>query len=209
MRLALLVPLCAALVSVPVLRLSAQGEPTEAAASAPAQAEVFDVKFDYPRAGYGDNWLETTVAIDVRPGGRAVSGEFLDRLRATLSLGCEASNPKGEKRTVFYRASAETIAVEGGRVFIRFYLPPEVVKRDRLRGDPTYYVVELDAAGQPQKPAAGAISAKSIPNARNFLDRVTTEAGRTQGVLMPQYLTPFANDPRRPTPTLLRPEVQR
>lgn len=191
--------------------MSAQPAGAPAAAPAAPQVEVSSVKFNYERAGGGDSWLETTIELDVRPGGRQAAGEFLDRVRVALNLGCEATNPKGEKRNTFYRASVEILSVEGGKASVRFFLPPEIVKRDRLRGEPAHYLVELDVGGE-RLPPTQAKTSKSIGNAtalKSFQDKVSAEAAANDGILMPQYFTPFANDPRRPSPTFFRREGQR
>lgn len=194
-------------VSVPPLPVAAQAVPAPAAAEA-VEVEVSAVKFDELRAGR-DTWVEAAVDLAVRPGGRAVSGRFVDRVRVTLNLGAEATNEKGEKSTVFFRASSEAITIEGGRAFFRFYLPPELVKRDKLR--PEFYVVELEVGGR-QLPPARANASSNITSAemlKNFLAKVSSEGGANDGMLMPQHLTPFALDSQRPAPTMLRRESQR
>jgi hypothetical protein len=174
------------------------------------QLAVAGVKFGWARAD-GDNWLEAEVELEVRPGGKAVAGEFVDRVRTTLFLACEATNAKGEARTVFYRSSCEAITLEGGKAQIRFYLPPEVVRRDKLRADVKYYAVDLEAGGEPQPPARGAISPelKSADRVKNFRDKAGSEAAINEGLLVPQHLTPFAQDPQRRAPTVFRREAQR
>ncbi len=174
------------------------------------QVAVAGVKFGWARAD-GDNWLEAEVELEVRPGGKAVAGEFVDRVRTTLVLACEATNAKGEARTVFYRSICEAITLEGGKALIRFYLPPEVVKRDKLRADVKYYAVDLEAGGDPQPPARGAISPelKSADRVKNFRDKAGSEAANNEGLLVPQHLTPFAHDPQRRAPTVFRREAQR
>jgi hypothetical protein len=94
---------------------------------------------------------------------------------------------------------------------VRFYLPPEVVKRDNLRPDVKYYVVELEANGEPQKPVKASASNDftTADSLKNFLNKVSAESGANEGVLMPQYLTPFAADSQRPSSTPLRREIQR
>ncbi len=174
------------------------------------QVAVSGVKFGWARVD-GDTWLEAELEVEVRPGGKAVAGEFVDRVRATLSLACEATNAKGEARTVFYRAGCEAITLEGGKAFFRFYLPPEIVRRDKLRGDVKYYVVDLEAAGEPQPPSRGAVAPelKTGERVKNFRDKAGAEAAANDGLLMPQHLTPFANDPQRRAPTILRREALR
>lgn len=204
-----LVLLSLAFVSVPSLRLSAQPAPA-APAEAAALVEVAAVKFGGARSA-GDNWLEAEVEVNVRPGGRAVSGQFVDRVRLTLSLGVEAADDKGAKRMVFHRSSAEAITLEGGKAFFRFYLPPEVVKRDKLRPDVKYYAVEIEAGGQLQPPVKASASSDfvSAESIKNFLSKVTAESGTNDGVMVPQYLTPFAFDSQRRAPSFVRRESQR
>lgn len=194
------------LVFVSTLRINAQTPNTP-----PAQVEVNTVKFSFVRLG-ADAWLEGDIKLDVKPGGKQVSGEFVDRVKVTLSLGCEATDSKGQKRLVFYRGQMELISLEGGKPgMVRFYLPPEVVKRDNLRPDIKYYVVELEANGEVQKAikASASNDFTTADSLKNFLAKVSTEAGANEGILMPQYLTPFAADSQRPSATPLRRELQR
>ncbi len=178
--------------------------------AAASQVEVASVKFGAARFG-GDNWLEADVELDVKPGGKPVSGEFVNRVRVVLTLGCDAVDSKGAKRLDFYRSTAELISVEGGKTNVRFYLPPEVVKRDKLKTPVDFYVVEVDAAGEPQVPSKESAATKfSSPESRKiFLSRATSESGINEGILMPQYLTPFSFDAQRRSPTFLRRELQR
>lgn len=198
-----------ALVSVTPLQIFAQPAPA-ATAEAAALVEVAAVKFGGARFG-GDSWLEAEVEVNVRPGGRAVSGQFVDRVRLTLSLGAEATDDKGAKRMVFHRSSAEAITLEGGKAFFRFYLPPEVVRRDKLRPDVKYYAVEIEAGGQVQPPVKASASNDftSAESIKNFLSKVGAESGPNEGVLVPQYLTPFAFDTQRRSPSFVRRESQR
>jgi len=189
------------------LQSYAQSGPS--AASVP-QVAVVGVKFGWARLD-GDSWLESEVELEVRPGGKAVAGEFVDRVRTTLSLACEATNAKGEVRTVFYRAACEAITLEGGKAQVRFYLPPEVVRRDKLRADVKFYAVDIEVAGEAQPAARGAVAPelKSGDRLKNFRDKVGAEAAANEGVLLPQHLTPFAHDSQRRAPSVFRREGQR
>ncbi|MBC8008729.1 MAG: hypothetical protein H7067_01370 [Burkholderiales bacterium] len=212
MRFPLLVSLIPVLVFGSSLRVAAQGAPVSTETVSAVQIEVASVKFGSARAdGGGDYWMESIIELNVKPGGRQVSGEFLNRVRVTLNLGCTLGGAGAEKTYSFYKASGEMIAVEGGKAFVRFYLPPEVVKRDKLRGDPEFYLVELEVAGESQKITLNNTS-KGINAAEtlaSFKGKISSEAAANEGVLMPQYLTPFASDSRRPSPTFLRREAQR
>ena len=54
-----------------------------------------------------------------------------------------------ERRLDYYRSEVECVALEPGRADVRFYLPPEIVKRDSLHGDPKYWGVEVTVEGKP------------------------------------------------------------
>lgn len=207
MRVPLVSLLLLGSVSILPLPTFAQGDAPVASASA-AQVQVLAVKSDYVRAPDGQNWLEFAVELDVRPGGRAVSGEFVDRVGVSLGLMTEVG---GDKRKVFYRSQSEFVSMEGGRHVARFYLPPEVVKRDRLRPQVDFYAVNLEVGGRPQ-PASESAASKNFSgpeSVKKFNSHLASEGGPNDGVLMPQYLTPFSGDSRRPSPTYLRREVLR
>jgi hypothetical protein len=170
--------------------------------------EVTTVKFTNVRAPTGSNgtWLETDITLNVR----AVPGnpsQMVSRVRVTLLLGFELPAPTGgERRLEHYRAEAECVALEPGRANVRFYLPPELVKRDQLHGDPKYWGIELAVGGR-TVPAARAAYATSLATAeqrKNFQTRGGTAAAPNEGILQPQFITPFVNEYPRATPSFVR-----
>jgi hypothetical protein len=186
---------------------------TAATVVAPAsnpEVEVSAVKFANLRAPHGSsgNWYEATIALDVRPV-PSTSGRMVARVRVTLTLGFELpAPPGGERRMEFYRAEAECVALETGRSDVRCYLPPELVKRDQLHGDPKYWGVELAAAGR-AIPAGRGSYASSLPAAearKSFQTRAAAGAEINEGLLQPQFLTPFALEYARATPSFVRRE---
>lgn len=181
------------------------------ATAAPAGAEpveVTSVKFTNLRAPNGSpgNWYEATLVLNAKP----VPGspaQMVSRVRVSLLVGFELPGAAGgERRVDHYRAEVECVALEPGRADVRFYLPPEIVKRDQLHGDPKYWGVELAVDGKPI-PAGKAAYASTLATAelrRNFQKRGAAAAAANDGVLLPQYFTPFANDYLRATPTYVR-----
>lgn len=203
-----LLPLLA-LASAP-MTVSAQSSPVPAAGSAEGgdHIEVTGVKFAAARSSLGDTWQEVEVDVVARPGGRAVMGEFVDNVRVILSIGYESGDGAAKKWS-FYRASAEAVGLEGGaKSVFRFYLPPEVLKRDRVpSGDAgKQFVVEFEVGGRPTPPMRGSASAKATNEdaRRNFLSKVAAEGARNEGVLVPQHLSPFALDSQRRSPSIVR-----
>lgn len=172
------------------------------------EVEVTTVKFTNVRAPTGSNgtWLETEITLNVKP----VVGnpsQMVSRVRVSLLLGFELpAMAGGERRLEHFRAEAECPAIEPGRAYIRFYLPPEIVKRDQLHGDPKYWGIELAVAGKsvPAARAAYATALASGEQRKNFQTKAAMAATANDGVLQPQFLTPFVNEYPRATPSFLR-----
>lgn len=208
MKITLFFRLFAIIASVSVFQIqsNAQGAP----AAQPVEAEVVSVKFSAARFG-GDTWLEADVEVEAKPGGKLVSGQFVNRVRVSLSVGMDGTNDKGEKTISFYRSSAEALSLEGGRSNIRFYFPPEIVKRDKLRTPVNFYAAEVEVAGQIQAPSRSSFASgfTSPASLQNFLSKVSAESGANEGLLIPQFLTPFSADPQKRAPTFFRKEALR
>lgn len=173
------------------------------------EVEVTSVRFSNVRAAVG-SWLEATVALNVRPPAGS-PGQMLARVKVALLAGFELpATPGGERRLEHYRSEAECVALEAGRSEVRFYLPPEIVKRDSLRGDPRFWGVELSVGGKPVPAgrAAYAAALASPEQRKNFQTRGGAIAAENDGILLPQYLTPFANEYPRATPSFVRRDVR-
>ncbi len=172
------------------------------------EVEVTTVKFTNVRAPTGSNgtWLETDITLNVRP----VVGnpsQMVSRVRVTLLIGFELPAPAGGERKIeHYRADAECVALEPGRANVRFYLPPELVKRDQLHGDPKYWGIEIAVGGRALTPSRAAYVAAlaTAEQRKNFQTRGGAAAAPNEGVLQPQFLTPFLNEYPRATPSFVR-----
>jgi len=180
------------------------------AQTAPAAAiEVANVKFNSVRSESG-TWYVTEIEVQGRPAAAADNRNFINRVKVTLNLGVFSTKaPQGAKiPDTYYRASAEAVAVEAnGKTVFRFYLPPEVVKRDQITGDLKFYLIELfvDGKALPLTRNHFPASAFSKPEiVESFRSKVSAEAGANDGILLPQYLTPFANAGSPPPPSFIR-----
>lgn len=178
------------------------------------EVEVVGTRFASVRApnGGAGTWFEATVQLTARPA-PGMAGAMVPRVRVALLLGFElpaTAASGGERRLEHYRAEAECVALESGRADVRFYLPPELVKRDQLHGDPKYWGIELTAAGRSVAPGRAAyVAALATPEQRrNFQQRGGAAAAANDGLLQPQYLTPFASEYPRATPSFVRREVR-
>ena len=173
--------------------------------------EVSVSRFGSARApgGATEPWFEAelVLAVNVPPdsGSRAIS-----RVGVALTLGWELlATAGGARRIDYYRAEAECVALETGRANVRFYLPPELVKRDQLRGTPKLWAVDLTVAGR-AIPSAKANQAAALADGsarRAFLSTAAAAAASNVGLLLPQYLTPFAGEYPRATPSFVRRET--
>jgi hypothetical protein len=173
--------------------------------AAPAEVEVSGVKFGNIRQPNSQMmWYEGVIELTTKL--PADGGKFTDRVKVTLNLCTEVAT--GKKQMSFYRASAELVALENGKAEVRFYLPPEVTKRDMLRGDLSakYYFVELSVGGKALPTVKSDVSA-SLPSPtalESFRSKISSEAAANDGILLPQYLTIFAFDSSRPSPSFVR-----
>src|SRR6185436_17409012 len=101
-------------------------------------------------------------------------GQMVSRVKVSLLCAFDLPGLAGaERRLEHYRAEAECVALETGRADIRFYLPPEIVKRDQLHADPKYWGVEILAAGRPivASRAAYAAALATADARKNFQTR--------------------------------------
>jgi len=170
-----------------------------------AAVEVRAVKFGQVRApAGGDSWTEAVVELGITP---AVEGgayaRWADNVRVSLSLGLRTRG--GD--FAFFRASAEAVALEAGRASIRFYLPPEIARREQLGSvEPHAWLVELSVKGKALTPAPGQASAVlATPEAlRSFKDCVARSSTLNDGVLVPQAESPFATAYAGDTPSVVR-----
>jgi hypothetical protein len=199
---------CRALVLVFTLFAAAVSSAfAQTAPAAPAPVEVSTVKFR-PVAG---GWFEAEVEVQAKPGPVPTANRnFVNRVKVTFNLGVfSVKAPQGATvPDTYYRASAEAVAIETtGRTSFRFYLPPEIVKRDQVTGPQKFYLVELSVGGQVLP-----LTKDNVPSTftsaafiDGFRSKVSGEATANDGILLPQYLTPFATGGTN-TPTFIRTE---
>lgn len=175
------------------------------------EVEVSAVRFNAvrPPGGAASQWLEIAVALAVRPPPGS-PGQMVSNVKVTLLCAFESAGP-GEKRTEYYRADAECVALEAGRSDVRFYLPPELIKRDQLRPEPRLWGVEL-MVGEKSIPAGRAAYVASLGSSEQrkaFAEKCLRGYSRNSGQLLPQFLTPFLGEYPRSTPSFVRREAVR
>lgn len=200
----------AAVVAVTLLPFTAVAQNSSSPAG--ADVEVRGVKFANVRPpGGGDAWLEATVEVGVTANPAAgVYGRYADRVQATFLVSLRTR----DNDYTFFRASAEAVTLESGRAAFRFYLPPEILRREQVNSDPFAYAVEIAVGGRPIAPGTNAVSSglrtsdvqRAADLLRAFKDRVAQSAPQNDGVMVPQYLSPLAASYGNDTPAFVRRE---
>lgn len=158
---------------------------------------VQNVRFARDRApGIEGHWLEAAVELRGGPsikGGEGHAARFNSRIEVVFQAAYAVGDPAAA-RYAFYRSRAEIAALaQNQRAFVYFYLPPEVVNRDRLEREPYAWRVALAVDGQPLPNAPEQYSRNlgEPQAAQSFLRRITEDAPKNDGVMLPIYLTPF------------------
>ena len=176
---------------------------------APGEAEIGAMRFKLtrPASGAADAWFEAEVDVDARPAPDSLAG-LLGRVRVMLTLAAEIVTAGAPRRLEFYRASAEAVALKAGHNSVRFYLPSEIVARDAVRGDLRFWSADVAVGGSPSAPSRTRFSAAlgSAESRKNFIQQAMATAAANYGILLPQYLTPFAPDYPTATPAFVRRE---
>lgn len=195
---------------VALLPVSAQQTPATVPGGN-AEIEVTSVKFNTIKVpnSQGSAWYEVEIDLNAKP--TTPAARFLNRVKVTINLATKTPTPGTKPPYEFYRSSAELVAVETGKATVRFYLPPEIVKRDAVRGDPDYWFVDLSVGGTaiPVTRNSTSSSISDKPKLDNFKGKVSSDGGSNDGILVPQYLSPFANDTNRQSSSFVRTEGNR
>lgn len=165
-----------------------------------AQAEravsVESVEFSTVRApGIRDPFYE--VAIELR-GERLTVGNTTVSFHRNVAVRLDLAFVLGRAaRREYYSGGAMLVGLAAGEEkIVYFYLPPEIVERDRLSSSPTGWRVSLavDDRALPHQESAYSDSLRKPETARHFLARIEQESPRNEGLLLPIFLTPFYNE---------------
>lgn len=156
------------------------------------------------QAGGSDPWFEIAITLSVEQGeeSRNANPRFTEELEVSLDFATE-TQPRAETVYQFYGANAVYPTLEVGRRVVRFYLPPEIVKRDRLRGEPYAWRVAVDGAGE-SLATLNSDSLRTNSSLAAYEARVAEGTARTTGILRLQAETPFrdASPADSPNPKL-------
>lgn len=151
------------------------------------------------QAGARDPWYEIAVTLNVERGDpESTNPRFSDEVMLSLDFATE-TEARGMTGYEFYAATAVYPTLEVGRKVARFYLPPEIAKRDRLRGEPFAWRVFVRERGE-ELASLTSQSLDSDSALASYQSRLTAEVSATEGVLRMQVETPFRFASPRDTP---------
>ncbi len=171
------------------------------------RVEVGQVRFSQERApgNTSEYWQEFAIELQTRTG-RENLGRVTDRVTVNAYLGYEHPVAGGKREWEFFRATVELVGLPNGRSVVRFYMPPEILKRDEVQGTPKYWAVELVGEGMEVSPTrrnySVALNNESVLS--QFMDKVVHAGAQNDGLLQPQHLTPFALKYPNDTPTVVQ-----
>ena len=165
--------------------------------SVDAPVKVNQIKFGRENILGLDDWIEIAIELEGgrNPQSESVNPEFVNNINVSLSL-CYKINTGAVRGYHYYQAEAAIISLQRGKKKTGyFYLPPEIIQRDRLNLRPYAYLVELKLNDVPLAVERDNISSNLFDSTQlfNFKARVASDAVKNSGILMPIYHTPFYN----------------
>ena len=171
-----------------------------------AEVSVRAVEFQRVRDAGGNEWWEATVVVNVDGRGRGM-GRFADRVKVGFNVAFQ--RPIEGRPWEFYRAAVVAPSLEAGRQAFRFYLPPTIVRRDRLTNDARYWTVDLAVDGQEVASRADQISTafSSAEAVANFRDQHAQAAPANDGILIPRHLSPWSSNQTDADPVVIQPRA--
>lgn len=164
--------------------------------------EIYEVRFDYLSRSGSEEWMEIAIGVQVekdRSDELRTDDRFVDDLQVGLSLGFE-NRREGQTVFDFYYGAVTLVSLEAGRHTVRFYLPPEIVTRDRYRGEPHSFAIELNR-GERQDDLFLSRALRKESALASFWSRVEEARESNDGILRPQRDSPFFTSYPDSTPT--------
>ena len=180
---------------------------------------VRSVHFDPVKlGGQQSQWIRTQVELhaNFNPEAKAapdteagpkkpINKTWVDKVKVTLTLIFKPIGTTTAAEFSYYRSTATVLTMEVNTDrSVYFYLPGDIVKRDRLKMQPDYYYVQLEVGGAEQplfteagRPVADMTNSlhkqfldkKIFDNARSEADRAVNS---NTGMLKPHFLVPAA-----------------
>ncbi len=165
-----------------------------------AELEVLRIDFDLvAQDGSRDSWYEVAIVVSVEKGEQrsGVNPRFADDITVSLAMATEVNRARATAYE-FYASQIEYPTLEVGQHVVRFYLPPEIVKRDRVRGEPFAYEIEV-ISGDRLDTSLVSRNLQRPSALQRFHSQVVANASASSE-MRPQHRTPFAWSYPKDTP---------
>ena len=138
-----------------------------------------------------NEWLRTRIQISAsaNPSQEVKNSRFIDDVKVKLYLSF------GDRKNgfSFYSSDVDIVTLEQGeRYWVDFYIPGQIVKRDRLSTIPFAYLVEFEVGAHPL-PHDSSFASSNMSNeaARIAFSQKAMESKITNdGILIPSFLAP-------------------
>jgi hypothetical protein len=138
-----------------------------------------------------DNWVQMKVELSCggNPSPDARNTRFVEEIKVKAYLAYKVGDGFD-----FYFSEVEIIIMEqGDDNSVYFYLPGQIVERDKLSStDPDFYFVELSVGGeaQPSQKTARSSSIKNEAILASMKAKAESEGTKNEHILMPVYYVP-------------------
>lgn len=135
--------------------------------------------------------MEIQLRCDGDPRPDAKDDRYLEDIGVKVYLAYSEDGAAG--KFAYYTSEVEIVIMEKGDTNnVYFYLPGLIVERDRLKTDPDYYYVELNAGEGVLPPRDNNMSSSigSLQILESMKAKAETEAEENKGKLMPIYYAP-------------------
>jgi hypothetical protein len=162
---------------------------------------VKKVDFNPPTLLYPDEWIEVEIELlgKSNPMRNARNSRYIDDITVNLSLGYKAKTDAKKENTQsyhFFESKAEILTLEqDNSVFVHFFIPPDIKKRDSLPKEPEFYMIELEVNSEALQLQKENVSRnlQSKKSSQKYKARSASQSGSNQGILLPIYRTIFWN----------------
>ena len=154
---------------------------------------VTRVKFDKDSGTWKDTQIEVELQANGNPNPDAPNPNYVDNVTVTLIIGYAHPTKKDEREFIFHTSTVTLATLEvAKKKKIGFYLPYDIVQRDNVRKEPTYWYVNLEVDGSEIPVSQNNIKTRassSLQRANVFQSFQNSSSGAIEGVLQPGYLS--------------------
>lgn len=226
---------CLLAACLPLSVVLAQNAAGEGGAASKNPVFVRDVKFTQSKIGGQENpWnrMQVELQANFNPDSKtpaegakkAANKQWVDKVKVTVTQIYKPTGAKEAADFTYYRAAATVLTLEILKPrSVMFYLPGDIVKRDRLRKEPDYYYIQVEVNGTAAQlfdekgklVADQALAVHKAIHEKIRFDDAKDQADRgvaaNTGMLRPQYMLLYG-DPSPvvpPSPEFIREDAAR